>query len=333
MSDFSSRASLAGAVDLSSLRNRAQSAGPSAVAGSSASGSAAGAAADAQSASLGNNDASAIANPVVEALVIEGTEANFNNLIGYSNRVPLVVEFYASWSEPGKSLSAKLEAQTVAAAGRILLVRVDVQAQPKIAAAFKVEGAPTVVAVIKGQPVPLFAGDQEATAIATVFDRILEVATENQITGTATVDPVAATEAAGPKLSPRHQAAYDAIDRGDYEAAVAEYQAALNEMPSDALAKAGLAQANLLVRTASIDVDEILASQPTDLAGILLKADVLVAVGHAQQGFHLLLSVFSAAPNEDRDVIRKHLLELFEVMGSDSPDVNEARKKLALLLY
>ena len=336
MSDFSSRASLAGAVDLSSLRNRAQSAG-SATAGSDPdSGATAGAAvhgASARVANADNTDASVSANPVVESLTIEGTEANFNNLIGFSNRVPLVVEFYASWSEPGKALSAKLEAQTIAAAGRILLVRVDVQAQPKIAAAFKVEGAPTVVAVIKGQPVPLFAGDQEAAAIATVFDRILEVATENQITGTATVDPAAAAEAAAPKLSPRHQAAYDAIDRGDYEAAVAEYQAALNEMPSDALAKAGLAQANLLVRTAAVDVDDILASQPTDLNGILLKADVLVAVGHAQQGFHLLLSVFSSAPNEDRDGIRKHLLELFEVIGSDSPEVVEARKKLALLLY
>lgn len=332
MSDFSSRASFAGAVDLSSLRNRAQS-GTSApstnnVAAETTSGNIA-----AQDSIVGNSDSPASVNPVVEALIIEGTEQNFNNLIGYSSRVPLVVEFFASWSEPGKSLSAKLEAQTLAAAGRILLIRVDVQAQPKIAAAFKVEGAPTVVAVIKGQPVPLFAGDQDATAIATVFERILEVAAENQISGTAVVDPAAAEAAAAPKLSPRHQAAYDAIDRGDYEAAVAEYQAALNEMPSDALAKAGLAQANLLVRTSSIDVDEILASQPTDLAGILLKADVLVAVGHAQQGFHLLLSVFSSAPAEDRDAIRKHLLELFEVIGTDSPEVAEARKKLALLLY
>lgn len=332
MSDFSSRASFAGAVDLSSLRNRAQSAtsAPSTnnVAADPTSGNIA-----AQDHIVGNSDSPASVNPVVEALIIEGTEQNFNNLIGFSSRVPLVVEFFASWSEPGKALSAKLEAQTLAAAGRILLIRVDVQAQPKIAAAFKVEGAPTVVAVIKGQPVPLFAGDQDATAIATVFERILEVAAENQISGTAVVDPAAAEAAAAPKLSPRHQAAYDAIDRGDYQAAVAEYQAALNEMPSDALAKAGLAQANLLVRTAAIDVDDILASQPTDLAGILLKADVLVAVGHAQQGFHLLLSVFSSAATEDRDGIRKHLLELFEVMGSDSPEVAEARKKLALLLY
>ena len=334
MSDFSTRASLAGAVDLSSLRNRAQAASSSAqgIEGGKEPSTSASASAASASPAIGANNSDS-GNPVVESLVIEGTEANFNNLIGYSNRIPLVVEFYASWSEPGKALAAKLEAQTLAAAGKILLVRVDVQAQPKISAAFKVEGAPTVVAVIKGQPVPLFAGDQDATAIATVFERILEVAAENQVAGTAVVDSEAAAALAVPKLSPRHQAAYDAIDRGDYAAAVLEYQAALNEMPSDALAKAGLAQANLLVRTAAVDVDEVLASQPNDLAGILLKADVLVAVGHAQQGFHLLLSVFSSAPAEDRDGIRKHLLELFEVMGSDAPEVTEARKKLALLLY
>lgn len=321
MSDFSSRASLAGAVDLSSLKNRAQTPAPAAQPVQPEQGSGV------------NSQATEATNPVVPALVIEGNEANFNNFIAVSNSVPLVIEFYASWSEPGKALSAKLQAQTELANGRILLIRVDVQAQPKIAAAFKVEGAPTVVAVIKGQPVPLFAGDQEAAAIATVFERILEVAAENQISGTAIVDANAAAEAAAPKLSPRHQAAYDAIDRGDYQAAVLEYQAALNEMPSDALAKAGLAQARLLVRTAEVDVDEILASQPTELSDALLKADVLVAVGHAQQGFYLLLSAFESAAGEQRDEIRKHLLELFEVQGSDSPEVADARKKLALLLY
>jgi putative thioredoxin len=321
VSDFSSRASLAGAVDLSSLKNRAQapSTSPGAAAANAQTGQAA--------------QAAETTNPVVPSLVIEGNEANFNGFIGFSNSVPLVVEFYASWSEPSKALSMKLQAQTEAANGRILLIRVDVQAQPKIAAAFKVEGAPTVVAVIKGQPVPLFSGDQDAQAIATVFERILEVAAENQIAGTAVVDPQAAAEAAAPKLSSRHQAAYDAIDRGDYKAAVQEYQAALNEMPSDALAKAGLAQANLLVRTAEVDVDEVLASQPSDLAGVLIKADVLVAVGHAQQGFYLLLSAFEAAAGDVRDEIRKHLLELFEVQGSDSSEVADARKKLALLLY
>jgi len=321
MSDFSTRASLAGAVDLSSLKNRSQTQTTAAQAAAPTAGSATAA------------NSPEATNPVVPALVIEGNESNFNNFIAVSNTVPLVVEFYASWSEPGKALSAKLQAQTELAKGRILLIRVDVQAQLKIAAAFKVEGAPTVVAVIKGQPVPLFAGDQDASAIATVFERILEVAAENQISGTAVVDADAAAEAAAPKLSPRHQAAYDAIDRGEYLAAVQEYQAALNEMPSDALAKAGLAQAKLLVRTADADVDGILASQPTQLADVLIKADVLVAVGHAQQGFYLLLSAFESAAGEQRDEIRKHLLELFEVQGSDSPEVADARKKLALLLY
>lgn len=326
MSDFTSRASLAGAVDLSSLRNRAQAAeaAPSQPPAPNT---------EAPAGSTPSQPAASSQNPVVASLVVEGNEQNFNNLIGYSGSVPLVVEFYASWSDQSKSLSEKLKNQTEQSAGRILLVRVDVQAQPKIAAAFKVEGAPTVVAVIKGQPVPLFAGDQEQAAIATVFERILEVAVENQIIGTVEVNPEAAAEASAPKLSPRHQAAYDAIDRGDYAAAVAEYQAALNEMPSDSLAKAGLAQANLLVRTQNIDIDEVLGSQPTELEGVVLKADVLLATGHPAVSFELLLAAFAQAAGEQRDAIRKHLLELFEVQGTDSDEVVAARKKLALLLY
>ena len=93
MSDFSSRASLAGAVDLSSLKNRAQTPAPTS------------ASADAQA--NASTQAADSPNPVVPSLVIEGNEANFNGYIAASNSVPLVVEFYASWSEPGKALSAK----------------------------------------------------------------------------------------------------------------------------------------------------------------------------------------------------------------------------------
>ena len=54
-------------------------------------------------------------------------------------------------------------------------------------------------------------------------------------------------------LPPHHQAAYDAIDAGDYAAAITAYEAALNESPADELAPVGLAQVKLLERTADVD--------------------------------------------------------------------------------
>lgn len=324
MSEFMNRASLAGAVDLSSLRNKAVN--------QPQGGQGAGQANAASEAAPGGQSPATIK---VSSLVLEANEANLKNYLTASNSLPIVVEFYANFSDASKQLSEKLANETAARGGSILLVRVDVETQGAIAAAFQVEGAPTVVALIKGQPVPLFAGDQPAEAIGKVFDRILEVAGENSVIGRAEVDAEAATAESelAPKLSPRHQAAYDAIDRGDYAAAVVEYEAALNESPADALAKAGLAQAKLLTRTANLDVDAILASTPSTVIDSMRKADVLVAIGHSGHGFNALLDRFEISDKDEREVLRKHLLELFDVAGSDSPEVTAGRRRLTLLLY
>jgi putative thioredoxin len=323
MSDFMNRASLAGAVDLSNLRNKAtEQAGQStAAAGSSA-----------------TNSASTGHAPVtikVASLILEANEANLQNYLTASNSLPIVVEFYAAFSDDSKLLSEKLAAETVTRNGTILLVRVDVETQGSIASAFQVEGAPAVVALIKGQPVPLFVGDQPAEAIGKVFDRIIEVASENGITGRAAVGEGGAggSSEIAPNLSPRHQAAYDAIDRGDYAGAVLEYEAALNESPADNLAKAGLAQAKLLLRTASLDIDAVITSTPASVIESMRKADVLVAIGHSDRGFNVLLDQFEVADKDEKDVLRKHLLELFDVAGGDAPEVAAARRRLTLLLY
>lgn len=325
MSDFMNRASLAGAVDLSSLRNKAteQLSGAQAAAGADSS---------------TNRSAPANYSPAtikVSALVLEANEENLKNYLTASNSLPIVVEFYATSSDDSKLLSEKLATETSNRAGTILLVRVDVETQGSIAAAFQVEGAPSVVALIKGQPVPLFTGDQPAEAIGKVFDRIIEVATENGVTGRAEVGESGdgATGEIAPKLSARHQAAYDAIDRGDYAGAVLEYEAALNESPADGLAKAGLAQAKLLMRTANLDVDAVITSNPTSVIESMRKADVLVAIGHSDRGFDVLLDRFEIADKDERDVLRKHLLELFDVAGTDAPEVAAARRRLTLLLY
>lgn len=317
MSDFMSRQSLAGAVDLSSLRKSEPAPG------------AAGTTGQPTPAESGSSTFS------VPALVAMGTEANLKNFLTISNSVPVVIDFFANWSEQSKELSPKLEKLVVAQKGRILLVRIDIEAEPKLAQAFQVNTAPTVVAVMKGQPVELFNGDQSMDSIVAVFNRLLEVAGENGMTGSVTVanngeEPVVEPE---PTLPPRHLAAFDAIDAGNYAEAVAQYEAALLESPADTLAKAGLAQARLLLRTEGLDFEQVLSSTPTDLAGTLQKADACVAVGHAAEGYSTLLTRFATADKEDREALRLRLLELFEVSPPDAPEVAVARRQLAVMLY
>ena len=169
MSDFMSRASLAGAVDLSSLRKPEPTVG----------------AATQQSQGQANGSADLLRLP---SLVAQGNETNLRNFIEISNQLPVIIEFYAGWSEQSKTLTEKLAKLTKAFAGRVLLLQFDLDSNVNVAKAFKVASAPTVLALLRGQPVPLFEGDQPEENIQVVFERVLEIAAENGMTGVITVE-------------------------------------------------------------------------------------------------------------------------------------------------
>lgn len=313
MADFMSRASLAGAVDLSSLKKTdpiSQAAG----------------------ASAGPANNSPTSSVKVPDLVAHGTEANLKNFVTISASVPVLIDFFASDLEQSKVLSEKLERLVRKLAGKILLLKVDSQLSVTVAQAFGVKEVPSVVAMIKGQPIPLFEGDQSEETIATVLDRLLQVAVENGVAGSLSVSEEF-TESTMQELPAKHKAAFEAIDKGDYAEAVSQYEAALRENPADSMAIAGVAQSKLLLRTKDIDFEVVLASNPVDLETCLTKADACVAVGHAAEGYQTILTRFAIADKDEREKLRKHLLELFAVSPPDAPELAAARRALAALLY
>jgi putative thioredoxin len=111
------------------------------------------------------------------------------------------------------------------------------------------------------------------------------------------------------------------------------YERALLENPSDFLAEAGLAQVKLLIRLQGQDLEALAASGDSSYEAILLKADALIASGGAAAGFELLLSLFEETAKDSREPIRLRLVEMFLVVGNDSPEVIAARKSLSLLLF
>lgn len=307
MSDFLSRASLAGAVDLSSLRK------PDPIA------------------QTAQNNSAAPALKVPDLLAL-GNEANIKNFVTISQAVPVLIDFFATDLEQSVTLSAKLESEVRKLNGKMFLLQVNTQAELTVAQAFGVKEVPSVIAMIKGQPIPLFEGDQTAESIQTVLERLLQVASENGVAGQLEVSEDF-TNPQEPELPIRHQQAFEAIDAGDYPAAIAAYEAAINENPADHRAKAGLAQAKLLLRTKDIDFEAVLASKPDSLSATILKADACVAVGHAAEGYQTILTRFAIAEKDEREKLRKHLLELFEVSPPDAPELAQARRALAALLY
>jgi putative thioredoxin len=282
-------------------------------------------------------DASA---PAGDALVFPTDDQAFAQTLERSRTVPVVIALWASWSEQSTELVATLERLVRGRAGRLVLATADADRSPQLVQALQAQSVPTVVALVAGQPVPLFQGVQPDEVIEQVFDQLLQLAAQHGVTGTveagAGTDGDEPQEPAEAPLPPLHQEAYDAISRSDYAAAAAAYRTAIAQDPRDALAVAGLAQANLLGRLQGKSLDEIrnvAAANPGDLEAQLDVADLDLSGGHVDDAFARLLELFPTLDAGGKGTVRERLIELFEVVGTDDPRVAAARRRLANLLY
>jgi putative thioredoxin len=268
---------------------------------------------------------------LVPALSISVDEVSISEYLALSDSLPLLVVFVAINEPESDQLVESLEEVVVNAAGKLLLLKVDPAISPKLAQAFDLKSIPAVYGLLKGQPAPLFVGNQPKEQVQKVIERVLEVAKENALSGLVKVD--ARLSEPAPVLSENHQKAFDAIDQGEYQLALSHYERALLEKPNDTLAEAGIAQVKLLQRLEGRDIQSVLSTQAHDSEALELRADALIATGQTVEGFETLLGVFADATKEDRETIRLKLVELFLVVGTDSDEVKEARKKLSLLLF
>ena len=306
---------LRGAVDLSSLRNRPQ---PSSPAG--------------EATEAGGAPSSA------PSLVFDATDATFGQVLELSRTVPVVVDLWAEWCGPCKQLSPVLEKVVTELAGKVVLAKVDVDANPQLAQGFRAQSIPMVVALVAGQPVPLFTGAVPEQQVREVFAQLLQLAAQHGVTGVVPVDGAAdAGESADEKpLPPLHAEAFAAIEEGDYPRAIRAYEQALAENPRDADARAGLGQVRLLDRVQGADLAAAraaAAADPHDVEAQFAVADLDLAGGHVDDAFGRLLDLFAALPSDERAPVRERLLELFGLVGDDDARVIRARSRLASLLF
>ncbi|WP_062212343.1 tetratricopeptide repeat protein [Streptomyces sp. NBRC 109706] len=275
-------------------------------------------------------------------LVIDVDEATFEQeVVQRSASVPVVIDLWAEWCQPCKQLSPVLERLTLEYAGKIVLAKIDVDANPRIAQQFGVQGIPAIFAVIAGQALPLFQGAAPEPQIRQVFDQLIQAAEEQFGIVGEPVDPEAAVEAqaaepAEPPTDPALAAAHAALDAGDLPGAIQAYENVLAGDPGNQEAALGLGQAKLLDRVRGLDAERVrkaAADNAGDVTAQLAVADLDLVGGHVEDAFSRLIGVVGRTAGDDRNTARLRLLELFEVLGADDPRVTSARAALARVLF
>ncbi len=319
-----SAAALRGAVDLSSLGQRPGASTPGGPTTPAAPGS-------------------------LEPALRQATDATFESVVNGSMTVPTVLVLWTPQVPESVQHVQALATLSQDYDGRFVVVGVELSANPGIVQALtpmlqqtfgQIDALPIVVGLLQGQPMPFYLGVQDTAQLRPLFDKFLEAALANGVTGRADVGrPDDADEDAvepEPALAPLHQQAYDAIERGDLDAAATAYRQALDADPGDEDARLGLGQVGLLRRTQDLDPTATrlaAAERPTDVAAQIDAADLDLVGGHVEDAFLRLVDTVRVTSGDERNQAREHLLELFEVVGAQDPRVAAARRSLTAALF
>jgi putative thioredoxin len=256
--------------------------------------------------------------------VTDVTEADFQaEVLERSRAVPVLVDFWADWCAPCHALSPVLERAVTARDGQVVLARVDVDANPRLAAAFQVQGIPAVKAFLDGRLVDEFVGAQPAAFVEQFVDALLPSEADR-----------AAAEAAG--LDP--------------ELAAARWREVLEADPDNAAARAGLAalaldqgqpaEALALLRPVEHDsaVADVLArarlaAEAADPSSRFARAAAQAADGRPDQALAELLAAVREGPGETRERARALMVDVFHLLGDGDPLVARYRRDLTNALF
>ncbi len=290
---------MAGAVDLSALKQRAQQA----AAGGTPTG--------------GGSPAG-----------IEITEANLEaEVLVRSGQVPVVVLLWSPRSEACVRLAEALANLAAADNGKWSLATVNVDSAPRVAQMFGAEAVPTVVALAAGRPLASFQGVQPPDQLRAWIDSLLS-ATAGKLGSEADLEEEGVVD---PALAEARQR----LDEGDFAAAQTSYQALLDADPNHTEAKGALRQLAFLERATAHGPDAVATADrdPKNIEAAFAAADVQILNRDVTPAFDRLIILVRSNSGDDRTQVRTRLIELFELFDPADPEVIAGRRNLANALY
>lgn len=275
-------------------------------------------------------DLSSLTKPKVDPTVpLPGSDVSVENLssdiLPLSLVRPVIVLMWSPRSPESVEMVKLLGKLQTDYKEAFALARVDIEAQPQVAQAFQTKSIPYAVAIISEQMVPLFEQSYPEAQVKMVLDKVLTLASEQGV-GQAPVE----------QMEPEEVEAMDALEAGNYIAAEAAYKKWLSRKPAETLAKLGLAQTQLLIRTEGLELNAVLeesTKNPSDIDLQLKAADVEIVNGGVEAAFTRLLHAVRATSGDDRTKVKDHLLNLFALVDQSDPRLVAARKELASALF
>lgn len=300
---------------------------------------------------LGTSPATAPAADVIK----DGTDDTFiQDVVEMSQTVPVIVDFWAPWCGPCKTLGPAIEAAVTAAGGRVKLVKIDVDANPGYAGQLRVQSIPTVYAFFQGQPVDGFQGALPPSEIQAFVDKVANLAGEpdgglaDAIAAAETMlDEGAAADAAETfaailQEDPNNAQAYAGLVRsylalGDVDQAEAILNGAPAEISEDPLLEATHAQIALARQAdAAGPIQELMdkvAADPADKQARLDLAIAMHANGDTEEAVEVLLALFKLDRDWNDGAAKAQLFTIFDALKPNDPIVLNGRRKLSSLIF
>lgn len=291
--------------------------------------------------------------PAEGDLIKDATEATFMaDVIEASREVPVIVDFWATWCGPCKTLGPALEAAVTAAKGKVKMVKVDVDQNQRIAGQLRIQSIPTVYAFWQGQPVDGFQGAVPPSEIKAFIDRLTGLAGDGGLgeaveAGEAMLAEGAAADAAQTFAAilaeePEHAGAYGGLVRAHLALGQEDQaEALLNAVPAKiaqaAEVEAARAQLALLRQAASAgpvaELRAAVAADPGNHEARFELARALHAAGKVEEAVDELLELFRRDRAWNDEAAKKQLFTIFDSLKPGDPVAQSGRRRLSSMIF
>lgn len=296
------------------------------------------------------------AAPNAAELIKDVSEATFMaDVVEASNEVPVIVDFWAPWCGPCKTLGPALEAEVMAAKGAVKMVKVNVDENQMIAGQLRVQSIPTVFAFFQGQPIDAFQGALPPSEIKAFVAKVIEAAggdtsggleealeaAEAMLEEGAAVD-AAQTFAAILGEDPENAQAFAGMARAqmaldDLDQAEAILNGVPVEISGDGAIEAAFAQLQLARQAADAgpvaELSAAVDANPDDLQARFDLAQALAANGQNDDAVDHLLDIFRRDREWNEGAAKTQLFTIFDALKPNDPIVLNGRRKLSSMIF